>query len=186
MNIFYLSHNTQECAEMHVDKHVVKMILEYSQLLSTAHRVLDGVEYIDNSSGRKIKRWKLNWSAFEDTLYKATHINHPSAIWARQSSKNYMWLHDLLNELCKEYTFRYGKIHKVEASGLCHLLSAAPQYFTHWDVPNKFTEPTQAMPDEYIVKGDAIQSYKNYYNGSKQHLHNWKNRPTPSFIKEVA
>ena len=84
MNIFYLSHNTQECAEMHVDKHVVKMILEYSQLLSTAHRVLDGVEYIDNSSGRKIKRWKLNWSAFEDTLYKATHINHPSAVWCRQ------------------------------------------------------------------------------------------------------
>lgn len=29
------------CANAHVDKHVVNMILEYAQLLSTAHRVLD-------------------------------------------------------------------------------------------------------------------------------------------------
>ena len=44
MNIFYLSHDVDECARFHVDKHVVKMILESAQLLSTAHRVLDGVE----------------------------------------------------------------------------------------------------------------------------------------------
>ena len=42
MNIFYLDKDVKKCAEMHVDKHVVKMILEYAQLLSTAHRVLDG------------------------------------------------------------------------------------------------------------------------------------------------
>ena len=42
MNIFYLDYDTKKCAEMHVDKHCVKMILEYAQLLSTAHRVLDG------------------------------------------------------------------------------------------------------------------------------------------------
>ena len=56
MNIFYLSNNTTECAKSHVNSHAVKMILEYSQLLSTAHRVLDGEQYIDSSSGRKIKR----------------------------------------------------------------------------------------------------------------------------------
>ncbi len=39
MNIFYLDHDTRKCAEMHNDKHVVKMILEYAQLLSTAHRM---------------------------------------------------------------------------------------------------------------------------------------------------
>ena len=42
MNIFYLDEDVQKCAEYHVDRHVVKMILEYAQLLSTAHRVLDG------------------------------------------------------------------------------------------------------------------------------------------------
>ena len=43
MNIFYLDHNvTKSCAEQHVDKHVVKMIVEYAQILSTAHRMIDG------------------------------------------------------------------------------------------------------------------------------------------------
>ena len=42
--MFYLD-ITQRCAKQHVDKHVVKMIVEYAQLLSTAHRVLDGEEY---------------------------------------------------------------------------------------------------------------------------------------------
>jgi hypothetical protein len=178
VNIFYLDNNTKECAEYHVDRHCVKMILEYSQLLSTAHRVIDGVEYVDDSSGRKIKRWKLSgW--YENILYKATHINHPSAIWVRHSYDNYAWLRSLLYQLCKEYTYRYGKIHKVEASGLMEALCYAPLNIKI----GKFTEPTPAMPPEYIVEGDSVQSYKNYYNGSKKHLHNWKLRPIPYFIE---
>lgn len=175
-----MSYNTQECAKIHVDRHVTKMIVEYAQLLSTAHRVLDGVEYIDASSGRKIKRWKLG-SSYEPILYKATHINHPSAIWVRQSYDNYRWLVSLLCQVCKEYTYRYGKTHKVESSGLYELLTYAPFNIR----PGVFTEPTPAMPEEYIIKGDSIQSYKNYYNGSKQHLHNWKNRPIPDFIEVI-
>ena len=42
MNIFYISECPVQAAEWMVDKHVVKMILESAQLLSTAHRVLDG------------------------------------------------------------------------------------------------------------------------------------------------
>lgn len=180
MNIFFLNVIPKNCAQMHVDKHCVKMILEYAQLLSTTHRVLDGKEYIDASSGRKIKRWKLSGS-YEDILYKATHINHPSAIWARQSHKNYMWLRSLLYHLCKEYTYRYGKIHKVESSGLYESLSYAPL-----NIPiDNFTEPTPAMPPEYIVKGNSIKSYHNYYNGAKRNMFSWKNRPTPDFIEVI-
>jgi hypothetical protein len=159
MNIFYLSHDTTECAQMHVDKHVVKMILEYAQLLSTAHRVLDDVP--------------------EDSMfYKMTHVNHPSAVWVRQSDSNYYWLYNLLDELCDEYTYRYDKVHKVELSGLSHELSYAPINIKD-DV---FTTPTQAMPEEYIVNGDCIQSYHNYYNGAKRNLFSWKNRAVPTFI----
>jgi len=50
MNIFYLHHDTKKCAELHNDKHVVKMILEYAQLLSTAHRFIDGVPSIDRGT----------------------------------------------------------------------------------------------------------------------------------------
>lgn len=182
MNIFYLSNNTKECAQMHVDKHCVKMILEYAQLLSTAHRVLDGVLLTGISdTGRKTKSWILP-DKRNDILYKATHLNHPSAIWVRQSRDNYAWLWLLLDDLCKEYTYRYNKIHKVEREGLLEQLRFVPSGIKEHPT---FTEPTPAMPDEYIVKGNSIQSYKNYYNGSKQHLHNWKNRPIPDFIEVI-
>jgi hypothetical protein len=53
MNIFYLDRHPKTCAEMHLDKHVVKMIIEYAQLMSTAHRVLDGEEYFDLKDVKK-------------------------------------------------------------------------------------------------------------------------------------
>lgn len=189
MNIFYLDKNPAECAKMHNDKHCIKMILEYAQLLSTAHRVLDGNQgveqrYVAGSfpvRWRSVKVWKLD-DERNKTLYAATHINHPSAIWVRESLSNYMWLSHLLVELCKEYTYRYGKVHKCEEIGLVNmLLNVVPT-----NIPNaKFTEPTPAMPDEYKVDNDSIQSYHNYYVRGKQHLAEWKgkinSRETPKW-----
>ena len=178
MNIFYLDNNPEICAKYHVDTHVVKMILEYSQLLSTAHRVLDGTEYVDTSSGRAIKRWKIVNEKQEDLLYKATHINHPSAIWVRKSVGNYIWLHRLLTELCKEYTYRYGKVHKCESSGLVKALYFPPGNLHTYN----FTEPTPAMPEEYITKADSIVSYREYYRKAKKDLWSWKGREIPPFL----
>ena len=100
MNIFFLLKLdsetnvwAKECARLHVDKHVVKMILEYAQLLSTGHRVLDGEEFIDDSGKRKVKRWKLD-NELDNILYKATHSKHPSAIWCRETSENYKLLYN--------------------------------------------------------------------------------------------
>lgn len=178
MNIFYLNNDPELCARYHVDRHCIKMIVEYSQILSTAHRVLDGAEYIDSSSGRRIKRWKLG-DARDKLLYKATHINHPSTVWSRQSRSNYLWLVNLLSELCKEYTYRYNKIHKCEQIGLVDMLfDNIPNNLLN----NQFTEPTPAMPDIYKVNGDSVQSYINYYNGDKRRMFNWKNREIPHFI----
>jgi hypothetical protein len=176
MNIFYLDKDTKICAEMHVDKHCVKMILEYAQLLSTAHRVLDGRESITVSvSGRKKKVWTIG-DHRDDVIYSATHINHPSAIWVRQSDKNYSWLFEMFQSLLKEYTYRYGKNHACEK--LLWALEVRPN-----NIPRGiFTEPTPAMPDHYKVAGDSIQSYKNYYLGDKTRMFSWKNRETPYWI----
>jgi len=61
MNIFFLSTDPAEAAEMSCDRHSIKMILESAQMLSTALRLhgYDGDEYI----------------------YGKTHISHPSTIW---------------------------------------------------------------------------------------------------------
>jgi len=187
MNIFYLDHDVRKCAEMHNDKHVVKMILEYAQLLSTAHRILDGVLSTGvSASGRKKTVYVL--ADDRDTvLYSATHANHPSAVWVSQSVPNYMWLAELLEECCKEYTYRYDKIHKVERDGLMQALKN--QFPTN--IPDgPFTEPTPAMPDDVKVlrevntdryQLDSIASYRNYYIQNKTHLANWKKRDVPAW-----
>ena len=176
MNIFYLDKDPKICAEMHVDKHCVKMILEYAQLLSTAHRVLDGTQSVRKSkTGRSQKFWKLEDSR-DNILYSATHINHPSAIWARQSVENYVWLYRMFIALMDEYTYRYGKVHAC--SKLTDALSNRPKNLQR----GSFTEPTPAMPDNYKVIGDSISSYKNYYLGDKTRMFSWKNRPTPSWV----
>ncbi len=182
MNIFYLDNDVRACAEMHNDKHCVKMILEYAQLLSTAHRVLDGVLTVGKSeSGRKKTSYVLDDSR-NDILYSATHINHPSAVWVRKSHSNYIWLSRLLHALCKEYTYRYGKTHKVEASGLLEELHNWPM-----NIPTgHFTEPTPAMPDEYKVLGNSIESYRKYYVGDKQRMAKWKNRSKPEWYALAA
>ena len=175
MNIFYLDHDVRKCAEMHNDKHVVKMILEYAQLLSTAHRILDGaVSFGVSQSGRKKVIYVL--ADNRDTiLYSATHINHPSAVWVRQSAQNYMWLAELLEECCKEYTHRYGKVHAT--SRLETYLARVPE-----NIPQApFTEPTPAMPDDCKVVGNSITSYRNYYIQNKTHLANWKKRDVPDW-----
>ena len=181
MNIFYLDHDVTKCAEMHNDKHTVKMILEYCQLLSTAHRYLDGVEMIGKTkTGRNVKRWKLN-DERDTILYSATHINHPSAVWCRKTSANYVWLHQLLVALCKEYTYRYGKVHKCEREGLVAQLARLPDTIT--SAP--FTQPTPAMPDEVKILGDSVASYRNYYINNKTHLANWKKREVPTWYANI-
>jgi hypothetical protein len=182
MNIFYLDKDPKVCAQWHMDKHVIKQILEYAQLLSTAHRVLDGNQSVCLSkTGRKQTRYVLSDNR-DSILYSATHINHPSAIWVRQSHNNYMWLSELLIELCKEYTYRYGKVHKVERDGLLSQLLHSPENI---NLSKSFTEPTPAMPDDVKVSGSSIASYKNYYIKNKQHLASWSgkinSRPIPEW-----
>ena len=187
MNIFYLDHDVRKCAEMHNDKHVVKMILEYAQLLSTAHRIIDGVvSFGVSQSGRKKVIYVLADNR-DTVLYSATHINHPSAVWVRQSTQNYMWLAELLEECCKEYTHRYDKVHKVERDGLMQALKN--QFPTN--IPDgSFTEPTPAMPEDVKVlkeihtdryELDSLASYRNYYIQNKTHLANWKKRDVPEW-----
>jgi hypothetical protein len=180
MNIFYLDKDPNACAKMHLDKHCVKMILEYAQLLSTAHRYLDGVPKLDRSetTGRKRTNYILPDDR-NDLLYRATHINHPSAVWVRQSFPNYIWLAELLEELCKEYTHRYDKIHKVESTGLMQRLK---NQFPRNLPSGKWSEPTPAMPEDYKVLHDSIASYHNYYLNDKVKMARWTNRNMPDWF----
>lgn len=184
MNIFYLDNDPVIAAQMQCDKHVVKMILESAQMLSTAHRVLDGIQCIDTSSGgRKVKRWKINNDYHRDTLlYKATHVNHPSNIWTRQSKQNYIWHYNHFCALCDEYTYRYEKVHSSDTK-LRELLSMVPN-----NISDSFglTPILLAMPKEYHSK-DLINSYRNYYQSKNSQFNmSWKKRNIPSWFLQSS
>ena len=157
MNIFFLDWDVEKNAEFHCDKHVVKMILETAQLLCGVHHMTS--------------------QDTEQVPYKLSHKNHPCAIWSRESLSNYLYLCDLGLELCREYTYRYGKRHKS-------------QDVIEWCIVNKpnivdkgFTEPARAMPDEYKVDS-IVESYRNYYIGEKSKIAVWKNREIPEWFNE--
>jgi len=178
MNIFYLDRDVQKAAQYHCDKHVVKMILESAQLLCTAHRLLDGTMYLGKTAAnRNIKRWELpDWR--EQVLYKAGHINHPSAVWVRSNMDHYRWLYDLMYYLIYEYKHRYdGKKHKCE--DLLQPLLDAPHNIPIVD----WQEPPQAMPEDSKVVGDSVQAYRNYYMNHKKRFATWKVRGQPEWYK---
>ena len=163
---------------MHLDKHVVKMIIEYAQLMSTAHRFLDGEEYTDlTANGRRIKRWRMN-GELENQLMKASHINHPSGVWCRTTDTNYKWLYNMWTYLLDEYTYRYGKIHAC--ARLRGTLEALPNNIRQ----GGFTPPTPAMPDDVKIPNDVLKSYQNYYIQNKAHFAKWSKRPVPFWFEQ--
>lgn len=160
MNIFVLSDNPVEAAQMQCDKHVVKMILETAQMLSTAHHLCGSADAI---------------------MYKPTHKNHPCSVWARQSKANYKWLFDHFLALCEEYTNRYGKVHLCETK-LASVLNRFPSGISNKEC-TPFALAMQHEP-ECIVKGDPVQSYRNYYKTKKDKFSMvWTNREVPEWFK---
>jgi hypothetical protein len=155
VNIFVLDLNIELCAQYHCDKHVVKMILETAQLLSSAVRM-----------------------AGLDAGYKLTHKNHPCAKWARESIDNYYWLSTLAFYLNEEYKFRYNhtKNHK-SYDVICELPRP--------ELPEIGLTPfAQAMPDEY-KSNDAVESYRAYYMIEKANLLSYTKRGKPEWLLDM-
>jgi hypothetical protein len=164
-----------------VDRHVVKMILETAQLLSTAHRIIDGqsvTENVVNAKGKTRKKttWKLN-DGRDSVLYACTHANHPSAIWARQSRENYSWLYRHFLALGEEYSHRYGKRH-LSIDKLESVLATPPHNLS----ATALTTMPSCMAPEYITSTDPVTNYRNYYIKGKAALHRWTKRVPPQWM----
>lgn len=161
MNIFYLDSDPATCASFHGNKHVVKMILEYAQLLCSAHHLGACVLNEDEQA----------------MLYKLTHKNHPCAVWVRASKSHYEWLYRLFVALCDEYMHRYGKVHLTD-SKLRHILNKCP---IMTDLP--FVLPPQVMPDEY-QEADTIEAYRAYYRQGKAQILAYTHRNPPDWLTD--
>lgn len=166
MNIFYVHQDPKSAAEYLCDKHVVKMTLETAQLLSIAHRVLDGINGTYHLFDER-----------ENVLYRTSksQANHPCSIWARNNVENYTWLLEHFKSLLNEYNYRYKKIHKSNA--LLTGLMKPPHKISE----GTFFEPPCAMPEKYIT-ASTIENYREYYIHEKLHFASWKERSIPTWI----
>ena len=181
MNIFILDNDPIIAAQLQCDKHVVKMIVESGQMLSTVHRMVDGVmERRPSKSGSMLQYFKLDDDR-ENILYKACHYNHPSTVWTRENCQNYKWHYKHFIALCDEYTFRYGKLHATDAK-LRSILRNPPWEIKHANDLSPFKLAMGSNPE--CVTEDAVQSYRNFYKTkAKRFKMIWTKRPVPSWFK---
>ena len=193
MNIFIVDRNPTVAAKMLCDQHVVKMVTEGAQMLSTCHRVLDGKMAMgsSNSGKRQVPRYTLDDSR-EDLLYHAVHFQHPCNIWIREDVIHYEWLVLHTLALSEEYTKRFRKTHA------CHALV---KFFVEVPSPINMPRPlrgdvngkrllgnhpfVQAMPDEY-KDADPVKAYRNFYIGGKSKFARWRFTTPPKWYTDAT
>jgi hypothetical protein len=171
MNIFFLDLDAVKAALMYCDKHVVKIILEVTQMLWNAWHVTGGGEW---ESVQPVK------------VYKKTHVNHPMSIWVRSHPNNYMWtvIHGIA--LCDEYSRRYSckcntrKYNCDKCPKKTHACKEILEWLYH-EIPmcdetktsdNSFyaeTKPTGCtnvpvcITDLDFLSDDLVKAYRSYY-----------------------
>jgi hypothetical protein len=161
MNIFFLAGDPNRCARWHCDKHVVKMILEYTQILYTAQHMNGGTEQVE-ASAPLCKSTGLRG-------YKKHSPKHPSVLWACAALPHYIWLCKLALCLCDEHEFRFDPVVRHSCSVHLEWLSRnLPPGLLCEDKLKWLSDPTPAMPDEYKVSERVVECYWAYYNGSKK------------------
>ena len=133
MNIFFLHKDPSRAAKAQCDKHVVKMVLETTQMLSTAAR-----------------------RQGHDVGYQSAYPKHPMTIWVGDTRDNFCWTLQHAIELSKEYTVRYSKLHASQK-----VIDNIHKYYPNISFDN-ITEPPQCMPDEFKCD-DYVRAYRDYY-----------------------
>lgn len=191
INIFILDYDPVKAAQYQCDKHVVKMAVESAQMLSTAHRVLDGKKErrLSKSGKRMIDYWVLP-DEREELLMKVAHVNHPCNIWTRLSSEKYEWHLKHFRALLDEYTFRYGKIRATEDyyKHLEKLPDNIPPSMEYISEGSEYHPFAVAIGDnnDCIVPGQIDQTYRNFYFTKRNRFKmNWTMRQKPDWFKEM-
>lgn len=179
MNIFVTDLDPIASARNLCDKHVPKMIVESAQMLSTVHRMLDGIpEKRPSKSGKTMQTYYSFGDERDNLYYLAVHKYHPCTTWTKESKENYEWHYTHFIAMADEYEYRRNKKHATFLK-LGEILKNAPR-----NIPDiGLTEFAQAMSHypECKVPGDAVTAYRKYYHAAKPFAKwNW-GRPAPEW-----
>lgn len=179
MNIFFTDSDPKIAARNQCDKLLIKMILETAQMLSTAHRMLDGTRELIVVNGRK----RQIWTHPDARLYKATHWNHPSSVWIRTNDSNYKWAYEHFLEMCYEYEYRFGKKHKTGVLLSCSLFHAPFNISAGKQTP--FVKCMGASPESLAI-ADPVEAYRHFYQTKQTRFKmTWTKRKQPDWFKHL-
>jgi hypothetical protein len=148
VNIFALDTDPALAAQAHCDRHVVKMILESAQLLSTALARHDPGQHA-----------RLHAAGL---AYRVTHAGHPCTLWAAEARANFLWLCELADGLLVEHRVRYAPKAPHRSTAVLAALRGSAD-----SIPaGPLTSHAQAMPEE--LRGpDPVRAYRAYYASHK-------------------
>jgi len=181
MNIFVLDTDPTKAAQYQCNKHVVKMIVESAQMLSTAHRMIDGEEYTAPSKSglRSVKHYRHPNFDYEQALYKVVHAKHPCTVWTMQSACNYEWHYKHFVALCDEYTYRYNKVHGTDVK-LRDLLKNHPINISKRGL-TPFALAMKSNPE--CMLSDPVKSYREFYKTKRARFDMiWSKRESPEWF----
>ena len=156
MNIFVLDRDTRRCARYHCDQHVIKMILESTQMLCTA-----------------LSKWGFT------TPYRPTHTRHPCVLWVEESFDNFIWLRRLAIELNREFRYRFSRDRDHRSVEVIRALEGLEYERVG------LTPFAQAMPEKYRVPDNAVEAYRAFYLGEKMGFAKWTRRKRPYWIEKA-
>ena len=188
MNLFILDLDPVKAAQLQCNKHIPKMVVESAQMLSTAHRILDGhsIKAASKSGKSQVKVWLHPDPYMNHILYKAVHSAHPCTAWTMASAMNYGWHYAHFTALCDEYTHRYGKVHLTDTL-LREKLSLMPKNIKYGPM-TPFALAMKSNP-ECMFKDDPVRSYRAFYQTKQERFKMvWTKREIPEWfkVKETA
>lgn len=204
MNIFPIEYDAKgrpcpiESARVQCDQHAQKMYLESAQMLSTAHRLLDGtvgfvpstdkqgnMVYLKSGKLRVKKHWRLDDDR-ETEMYLAVHPKHPTTLWTMESAENYDWHYAHFVELLNEFERRHKKLPKTAV--MKEILARRPDNIP--TVPATPIKLAMAQFPHCVVRGpdgvvNVVESYRNFYIEDKERFATWnKGRSAPTWWVE--
>ena len=163
MNIFFLSFDPSDCAELYCDQHVVKILLEIVQMLYTAWHFLGPPDWNQTAP--------LKNNSQQKGYLPVSNPKHGMVMWVRSSEENYKWVCRLGLALSSEFTRRFKKIHSCDIH-IKWLSENIPQdfmevrnekaYYSTKGFPKNLTAIPQCMKEQYHHNNVLIANIKNY------------------------
>jgi Pyrimidine dimer DNA glycosylase len=187
MKIFFLDTDPKKSAECLIDKHLGPQGVYLCQLLSAAHRTIDGIrEERPSKVPNKIEHRYALPEPLQTKLYASGFTKgYPAADFVKQSTGHYYWAYDYLTAVMREYFKRYN--HPHDHNDLVEMLKLAPKkMFTQSLEDGWLFMPSVDIELKYTTRDedgviDLVQTYRNWYKFAQPGVMRWTKTETPTW-----